>query len=188
MKKGILILAIMLSGTITSYSKNLKTDFTMAAATTDARTLNPARHISDTVTMVVINDAFVNQVLNRDLTISNILKAYHVINTYVKLIPNKYKAKVKDTLITFTKAKTTYSFLKTSDGNTLTTANIESNTISTAGIAVGISKERFEKMIAVPHVSDVVIIEDKVKTHRFVYTFNGEKLAKIVYESPYHNY
>lgn len=184
MKKGILILAVMLTGTIASYSNGLKTNF--AKATIISGENNSIT--GDTVTMVVVNDAFVAQVLNRDLTIPHILKAYHFINTYVKLIPNKRQAKVKDTLITFTKSKTTYSFLKASDGNTLTSANIESNTVSTAGISVGISKEKFEKIIAVPHVSDVVIIEDKERTHRFIYTFNGEKLASIVYESPYHDY
>jgi hypothetical protein len=189
MKKGILIFAVMLSGIVASYSKGLKAGFKhVPAVAAGEEVLTNASNLNDTVTMVVINDAFVAQVLNRDLTIRNILKAYHFIDTYVKLIPNKNKGKVKDTLINFTKAKTTYSFLKTSEGNTLTSAHIEGNTISTAGIAVGISKDKFEKMIAVPNVSDVVIIEDKERTHRFIYTFNGKKLASIVYESPYHNY
>lgn len=188
MKKGILIFAVMLSGIMASYSKGLKTDFKKTPVISVKKALISESDLRDPVTMVVINDAFVIQVLNRDLTIPNILKVSHFIHTYVKLIPNKSDAKIKDTLITFTKGKTTYTFFKSSDGNTLTSADIESNTISTAGIAVGLSKDKFEKIIAVPHVSDVVIIEDKERTHRFIYTFNGEKLASIVYESPYHDY
>lgn len=184
MKKGILIFAIMLSGAVAAYSNGLIKEYHIAGDKTVARNNN----LSDTVTMVVVNDAFVNQVLNRDLTVPNILKAYQYIKTYVKLIPNKYKTKVKDTLITLTRSKTTYTFLKTSEGNTLTSANIESNTISTATIAIGLSKDKFEKIIAVAHVSDIVIIEDKERSHRFIYTFKANKLANIKYESPYHDY
>lgn len=175
MKKGFLILSVMLWG-IVAYGKIAK------------EASIRSRPMGDTVTMVVINDRFVTQVLSRDLTIPHILKAYHFINTYVKLIPSTTGAHVKDTLITFTKGKTSYAFLKTNAGNTLTSANIESNTVTTAGITVGLSKDSFQKMIAVPHISDVVIIEDKERTHRFIYTFNGNKITNIKYESPYHNY
>lgn len=174
----------MLSGVMASYSKGIIKAPSIGVRHTEKRDNN----LSDTVTMVVINDAFVNQVLSRDLTVPNILKMYHYIKTYVKLVPGKYNAKVKDTLITLTRSKTTYTFFKTSEGSRLTSADIESNSIATAGIAVGLTKEKFEKIIAVPHVSDVVIIEDKERTHRFIYTFNAEKLASIRYESPDHNY
>lgn len=187
MKKGILIVAVMLAGTIASYSKGVATSFKRQTIMGGESGLTSNTRLNDTVTMVIINDAFVAQVLNRDLTIPGILKVYHFINTYVALKPGS-RAKVKDTLITFTKSKTTFSFLKTSQGNTLTAAHIESNSIATAGIAVGISKDKFKKIIAVPNISDVVIIEDKERTHRFIYTFNGDKLASIVYESPFRNY
>lgn len=144
--------------------------------------LTRINHVGDTVTMVIINDNFVKQVMSRDLTIPHVLKVYHNINTYVKLIPSKTRPGIKDTIFNITKGNTTFSFLKNNEGTTLKEAYIENGLIATGNLTVGLPKNTFAQRVSAAHIGDVVIIEDKGRKHRFTYSFEGGKLTTIAYE------
>lgn len=172
MKKGILFLLIVLTA-LTGYCHNLNLKNSHIRAS----------HITDTITMVIINDNFVRQVLNRDLSLPRVLKVYHNINTYVKLVPSKTRPGIKDTIINLTKGHTTFSFFKNNEGEMLKEAYIENNLIATGNLTVGLPKSTFAQRVSAAHIGDVVIIEDKDRKHRFTYAFNDAgKLATITYE------
>lgn len=134
----------------------------------------------------VINNTFVEHVLDMDLSRHYLDSLYRNVPKINKLVDNAYTAGVRDTITTYKAYCDSVSYIAARTNTFIIYADFYSNRIRLFNnrIAIGQDKDDFLKVLRLKDASsDCIQVTNSEGTNQLTFAFKENKLVRIVYEN-----